>query len=510
MTSTAKKLFNSSASRLIVLITNISIGFFMLPFLIHSLGDEHYGLWILVGSVIAFYNLIDFGMAGAMQRFLIRSMHGEDIDDVNIALSTSFILTSAIGIFSLLVTFAIIVLAPLFTESEANILLFQIAIGIMGLKVATQLPLFSFYGILVAKYRFDIISYVQLVSLILRTCLIVYFVKNGYGIVAIAVISSLADIAGSLLIISYARKLAPGIKVSLSNFSLDKLKEYFHFGKYIYVIMIARRIRFSLDELVVGAVVGLGAVTHYAIAGTLIQYFTSIIGSAIGVISPSFIKYHKLGQWENLREIFLVTTEIATFASFLISGLLITLGQPFISIWVGDEYSDVYPVLLILCIASALINAQTPNQIVIVAIAKHKYYAIILGIEAMANLGISLVLGYYIGIYGVALGTMIPSLFNSLILQPMYACKQLRISYRDYYKILAKGAVLGVSVFVSGHYASQTINIESYVTLIAYGASISIVYILCCFKLFLSDKTTAYIIDSLPGNIAPFVKLFVR
>jgi len=510
MTSTVKKLFNSSMSRLVVLVTNIGIGLFMLPFLVHALGDEHYGLWVLVGSVIAFYNLMDFGMANAMQRFLIRAMHGEDIDDVNIALSTSFILSSGIGILSLLVTFVIITLAPLFTASESNVLLFQITIGIIGVKVTTQLPLFSFYGVLVAKYRYDIISYVQLCSLILRTLLIVYFVKNGYGIVAIAVISSLADITGSLLIIFYARRFAPGIKVSRSNFSLDKLKEYFHFGKYIYVLMIARKIRFSLDELVVGAVVSLAAVTHYAIAGALIQYFSVLIGSVIGVISPSFNKYHKLGQWENLREILLVTTEIATYASFFIGGLIITLGQPFISIWVGDEYRDVYLALLILCISSIFINAQKPNQAVIIAIAKHKYYAIILGTEAIANLGISLLLGYYIGIYGVALGTTIPSLFNALILQPVYCCKQLNIPYRDYYAILAKGVMLGFFVFVPGYYISQNINIESYVALIVYGAVSFSVYTLLCFKIFLSKKTTSYVIKSLPHNVAPFVKLLAR
>ena len=507
MTSTAKKLFNSSISRLVVLVANIGIGLFMLPFLVHTLGDEHYGLWVLVGSVIAFYNLMDFGMANAMQRFLIRAMHGEDIDDVNIALSTSFILSAGIGILSLLVTFVIITLAPLFAASESNVLLFQITIGIMGVKVTTQLPLFAFYGVLVSKYRYDIISYVQLGSLILRTLLIVYFVKNGYGIVAIAVISSLADIAGSLLIIFYAKQFASGIKVSPSSFSLVKLKEYFHFGKYIYVLMIARKIRFSLDEIVVGAVVGLGAVTHYAIAGALIQYFSVLIGSVIGVITPSFNKYHKLGQWENLREIFLVTTEIATYASFFIGGLLITLGQPFIAIWVGDEYRDVYLVLLILCISSIFMNAQNPNLIVIIAIAKHKYYAKILGVEAIANLGISLLLGYYIGIYGVALGTMIPSLFNSLILQPAYCCKQLNIPYRDCYMILVKGVILGFFVFLPGYYISLNINIESYIALIVYGAVAAFIYGVCCFRFFLSNKTTSYIIKSLPNNIAPFVKL---
>lgn len=495
---------------MVVLVANILIGFFMMPFLIHSLGDEQYGIWILVGSIIAFYNLLDFGMSGAMQRFLIRAIHGDEPEDVNTALSTSFIFSGGIGIFSLLITIIIVAAAPLFSASENNTLLFQIAIGITGIKVATQLPLFTFYGILVANYRYDIISYLQLGFLILRTCLIVYFVSIGHGIITVALISALADIAGSLAIIKYAKNMAPEIRLGIKYFSLPKLKEYFHFGIAIYFILVAHKIKYSLDDLVVGGIIGLAAVTHYTVAAMLISYFFLVIGSAFGVITPVMDKYHKLGQWDNLREIFLVTSEITAYTSVLIGGLLISLGNPFISLWMGHAYLDAYPALVILCASAIIVNAQSTVRIVLIAIAKHSYYAKLLCIEAISNLALSLILAQYIGIYGVALGTTIPSLVVTLFLLPRYTCSQLEIDLREYYWLLARSILFGILIFLPVFYISHAVTIDSYLDLITIGLVVCVIYAFICLKLLTGNDTNRYILESMPNGILPVARFFFR
>ena len=486
---------------------SVGIGLFMMPFLVHSLGDELYGLWVLIGSIVAFYELMDIGLSDAMQRFMVRAIHGKEKNDTDIALSNSVALTIAVAILLLFVTLVIVFLVPLFSETEKNISTFQYTIGILGASAAIQFPFYPFYWVVVAKYRQDIIGYSQLCALILRTILTVYFVSNGHGIITIAAVMFFTKIASSVLIVMYSRKLAPEIKLSTSCLNPQVFKEYYHYGKYVYIIKMSDKIRFSIDNIVVGSIIGIGAITHYTIAVTLTQYFGRLIRGLYGVINPVLHKYHKLEQWDNLRKIFLIITEVSTLTSILIGGLLVILGDSFIVLWVGNDYSDAYPILLILCFSSVAINAQQPSEQILYAIAKHKYQAKITSIEAVINLGVSVVLGYYMGIVGVALGTTIPALFNALILRPRYTCRQLSIPYPIYYKILGKGLVAGVTVFIPGYIAVQTLGIKSWTVLVIYGLSITSIFIIFCTRLVMNKKTASYIVDSVPQRITPFVRL---
>ena len=183
MISVSKAIFKGSVLRSVTLVANIAVGFFMMPFLIHSLGEHQYGMWVLVGAVIGFYGLLDVGFGSAIVRFIVRALHGggEKNDDVNIALSSSVFLLSGIGLVSLIITFVIIVLIPHFIDSNVSVSLFQLLIGILGVKVSILFPLKSFGGVLEAKCRFDILSYIQLFSLAFRTSLIILFAWGWIG-----------------------------------------------------------------------------------------------------------------------------------------------------------------------------------------------------------------------------------------------------------------------------------------------------------------------------------------
>ena len=121
---------------------------------------------------------------------------------------------------------------------------------------------------------------------------------------------------------------------------------------------------------------------------------------------------------------------------------------------------------------------------------------------------LSIILAQYIGIYGVALGTTIPALVNTLILRPRYTCEQLNIPAMAYYKILGKGLLLAFIVFLPGYFISDIIEINNWFTFILFGGILSASYALCYSRLAMDQKTTEYVLDSVPQKLAPFVKLF--
>ncbi|MDT8452087.1 MAG: oligosaccharide flippase family protein [Gammaproteobacteria bacterium] len=482
-----------SASRVILLISGILIGFYMMPFLVHNLGNEYYGLWILASSVVAFYSLIDFGLSFAMQRYLIQAIHGEDTEEVNATLSTSITLTAGFSILAIIISFVIFWISPFFMEDSLHQELFGLLILIMGFKAAFQITLFPFYGVLVAHYNYTSISYTQLFMLLARTFLIIVFIENGYDLIAMAIILFVTDLFGSVLIAYKAFKIQPGLKVDIKLFSRSKLLVYINYGKYVFFIESGDRVKLSIDDIIIASLISVGAVTHYTIAHTLVSYLTSFSDSILGVLTPVFNRYHKLEQWGEMRTTFSAMSDISAYLSILLGGGLIVFGYDFIQLWMGSEYLDTYPALAILCTTEIIVKSQTPVVISLFATARHKYLAALVGVETLVNLIISIALAPYLGITGVALGTAIPAIIVYLIFLPPYACKIIGVSVKRYYLSLFKFMSLSFLVFLMAGLMNKYYPSTTYIELLIKSFFVFVVYSLFSFRFIVSFQTKLFL-----------------
>ena len=118
-------------------------------------------------------------------------------------------------------------------------------------------------------------------------------------------------------------------------------------------------------------------------------------------------------------------------ASFMGFGLIFW-GKHFIERWMGTDYLDAYPVLAILVLGFVLAIWQAPSFDFLFGTSKQKFVALINSIEGISNLILSLVLVRYLGLVGVALGTLIPMVVIKLLVQPIYVSRALSISYLEY------------------------------------------------------------------------------
>ena len=59
-TGTAKKFLRNILSSVSGYAVTVLVALFLSPFVVHSLGDESYGLWVLVVSLTGYYGLLVF------------------------------------------------------------------------------------------------------------------------------------------------------------------------------------------------------------------------------------------------------------------------------------------------------------------------------------------------------------------------------------------------------------------------------------------------------------------
>src|SRR5262249_43971317 len=53
------------STRYLAIIVEMVVGLGVLPFNIHHLGSAAYGLWMLTGSIVAYFSVLDLGYSGA-------------------------------------------------------------------------------------------------------------------------------------------------------------------------------------------------------------------------------------------------------------------------------------------------------------------------------------------------------------------------------------------------------------------------------------------------------------
>ena len=84
--STKKLFFKSSVFRFIERIVLVVSSLLLTPYFINVLGANGYGFWLLILSIIGWFNIIELGFPSAVQRHTILALEKDDPIEVNTCL----------------------------------------------------------------------------------------------------------------------------------------------------------------------------------------------------------------------------------------------------------------------------------------------------------------------------------------------------------------------------------------------------------------------------------------
>src|SRR4029077_12784407 len=73
-------------------------GIIIARFLLKSLGEEHYGMWALIFSILDYFWFFDLGLNSAVTNFCARFLAKQDSQKINEVISTALFYFSLIGI----------------------------------------------------------------------------------------------------------------------------------------------------------------------------------------------------------------------------------------------------------------------------------------------------------------------------------------------------------------------------------------------------------------------------
>ncbi len=436
-------------------IATLAVGFLLAPFVVHRLGNVAYGVWVLAISSVSYLGILDLGMASSVVRFVSKGHATQDHQGASEALSAVLWVRLQIAAVIMALSGGLAAVFPrMFQVPAALAVDAREAILIIGITATISMSFGVFSSVLSALNRYDLRSYVTLAQLAIRVIGVVAVLRAGRGIVAIAFCELLAAVVGNGLLVFVARRTYPELKIQLTKPRREVLRKVWAYSLYAFLQTIAVQLVYQSDNLVVGAFITASAVTFYSIGNSLCRYTQQLIGAMTTTFVPAASSYEASRDISGLRALYFNGTRATMAISLPIVITLIIRGGSFIGVWMGPQYSKTSGTVLTI-LATALLFSL-PNitaGAIAFGVEKHKVIAKWALVEATANLTLSIVLARKFGIYGVAIGTLVPSLLVQLVLWPRYVSQLVDVSCFQVFRNVAGPVFLCAVPFAAASYA---------------------------------------------------------
>lgn len=449
-TSTGRKLFMGSISRIMLIGAQIVIGFFMMPFLLEHLGNRWYGIWTVLSSLLAYFYLMDVGLGYGVQLCCARYIAQGDYGRANSVINTALVIYSGIAVVILGMTLVLCASVDHLVGNGADSNLVALTLLIMGVNVALEFPTLAFAGIISAYSRFDLLSYSRLAMLTLTTALTVYFVGRGYSIFTMALIALVCGQLSNLSFLLISKYCFPGLQIGLRWFRKAQVRELVNYSFWSMLNSIGSLVKFKLQPMVIAFFAGPVMVTHYVVGSRLADYFRDLLFQATNLTMPMLARFHVLEQNDEIREKLRFLSKVNTLLAAFGAGLIIIFGRAFIERWLGPEYPDAYPVLVVLVTAMAVEVMIDPARTTMTAMGKIRFVGVLEMIEAIINVALTIILVRSHGIFGAALGLAIPLLLLKVLIVPTVLCRQVNMPTALLYRSMAP-AVVATGLYLLGY-----------------------------------------------------------
>lgn len=326
-----------------------------IPLTLKYLGNERFGLWMTISSVMAMASFADFGVGNGVLNTVAKAFGRDDTGEIRKAVSSGFALLSSIAAFLLLSFFSIFrfvnwgnffrVTSPV-ARSEAGPALAVFA-TCFALNIAMDVVQRVQLG-LQQGYRY---SSWQLcgstAGLIGVLCGIWFRVSLPVLVVAIAGAPVFATMLNAIHFFGFLR---PDLRPSLRLVSRDVISQIARLGGLFFVLQVVVGISFSADNFILARILGAAAVPDYAIPQRMFALVAMMSSMLVAPLWPAYGEAISRGHIDWVRRTLRRSLLIVLGATSAASCFLLIFSRQLLHLWVGNRVHPPFWLLLGLAI----------------------------------------------------------------------------------------------------------------------------------------------------------------
>lgn len=466
-----KSILNAEVN-LIFYFLSLFLAFFSRKIFLECLGDEFIGLTGTLNNILGYLNLAELGIGSCISFFLFKPLQSNNRQQIQELLSVIGYLYRWIGIIILACSFIISLFFPLIFSNK------ELGLGIVY---------FSFYSFLGSSligyfinYREVLLSADQknyLVAIyfqsagILKTALQIFLALTYQNLYLWVAIEFIFGIFGCIILNWKINKEYPWLKTDKGQgrFFLKKYPGVVTNTRQIFIHQIKDFILTKSDELFIFIFVSsLKMVAYYGNYIMIISKISLLFKSALDSVNAGIGNLVAEGDKKHMLHVFWELMTIRHFVAGLLCFSIYSYIEPFINLWLGNEYILDHKILILLSIYIYISNSR---GVVDAFNHAHGLYADVWSAwaELILNVSITIVAGIYYGIIGILLGKLVSICFIVIFWKPYYLFSSgFRMEISTYWNGTIRYYLIFGLTFVLCYQINKIIPINPYKTFISW------------------------------------------
>lgn len=453
----------ASAVSYVTIITNILVGIGLTPFILSSLGKSEYGLYMLVGSLIGYLALLDFGLTPTTVRFVSKYRHEKNKDKEESFIATNLWIYGGLALIITLIGLAFYTTIDYYFDNLSNdeLHLFKIMYLLMLLNLSWGFIRGTLVGIITAYEQFNFPKILNYLRIILRAIAIIIVLKSGGKALGIVIVDTVFNLFILLLYYGYIRfKLL--IKFNFSKFNKKYIKKIFSYSIWIFLGLLMDQLYWRSGQTILGIKSTTEEIAVFAIAMLFISYYMTMSSAISGLFLPRATKMY-VNKASNV-EISNLMVRVGRIQWYVISNMLfgfVFFGKQFIQLWIGDGYEDSWLIATIIMFVLTIPSLQNVGNSILEAYNLHARKIQVNTALAVISVVVAVFLVDIYDSLGIAIAIAASVLLGQVIYNNYYFNKHIGLKLRTYTASMLKGNVFSIPLIIIMAYFIDLISFDS-------------------------------------------------
>lgn len=352
-----------------------------------ELGVEDYGIYNVVGGVVALFSILQGAMAVGTQRFLNYEMGKNNTDSIREVFNISVFIYYAIAIIVVIISETV----GLWYLSEKMVIpserlfaahwVYQFSI-ISCVLAITQTP---YTAVLIANEKMEIFGILGVMESVSRFVLILLLcILNTDKLILYGVINLLVGIFFRILYRVYCNQKFPECKSRIPR-NLKLCKDMVSFSGWNLLAKIAYVGRDQGGIIIVNSFFGVALNASVSVATNVNGVVSSFVNNFQTAYRPQLVKAYALNDIKGVLKLFFMSSKISSFLMLILTIPVIINIDYLLHLWLGIVPEKCGLMIIILMIDSFISALFSPFWMTIFAMGNIKNYQLMEGFIVLLN-----------------------------------------------------------------------------------------------------------------------------
>ena len=482
-----------------MILTNI-VGILLTPFIIKSLGSSEYGVYLLVGSVVAYLGLMNLGIDNAIVRYVAKYKVKNDKVGEQKFLGTTMWIYIIISFFLTIIGIIIYFnLESIFANSlnadelEKAKIMFAILVG----NIAIAFPGGTFMAICEGYENFVFPNTMSIIKYIIRAFTIVCLLLLGGKAISIVVMDTILSITTILITAVFVIKKLK-VKISLKTYDLSLVKDIFSYSLWVFLFGIVYHFQWQSGQVILGITTNSVTIAVYGIGIMLGGYYGAFSGGINSVLVPRATQMvFSKSDGKALTDYMIKIGRLNSIILFMVLSGFVLFGKTFIKLWVGITYEKSWVIALLLMIVMTLPLIQAFGNSILEARRKNRFKSLL----TIFTVSVAMLLGYYFskiyGVYGVII-PLVTAMFLNIIIMNFYYKKTFDFKIIYFFKkTILLPLIVNGSLTLLTYYVIKPATIDNWFVFGLYIVFFGIIQVVLSYTLIMNTYEKSLILNLL-------------